>query len=158
MNGNCDESLDDRIDRVARELTRVPPNAAFTGQLRARIDVGRGRAALATPAFVAASVFVGVVVLAMVLWTPAPRSTDEAGRPTPDLVGRAFSPIAPLRLSVPRTQLVPATAPTRVAAPLDIAPLTIEALELATLAEVEPLHVDDIQVTEIETRDMKEPR
>jgi hypothetical protein len=41
---------------------------------------------------------------------------------------------------------------------VDVAPLTIEALELESLAELEPLHADDIRVMEIGSQEIKEPR
>ena len=95
-----DETLDDTIDRVAREWTDVGADAAFAERVRARLV--QARRSWLVPAMAAAS----VAVVALVIWLP--RAADSPWPPEATTLGaRSLAPWAALPPA--------AEAPTRIA-------------------------------------------
>jgi hypothetical protein len=166
MNRDYDlDLLDDRIDRVARELTRVSPDFTFNAKLDDRlVPTSNAGPTFSIRALATVSVAIAIVMLTSMWWRPTQMTrTDDQAVVPPALEGRALAAVSPLPLSVARMSVTrrtpePTMPPGRVATVLDVAPLAIVALDVDTLADLEPLHVDDVRVVEIATREMREYR
>lgn len=84
-----DESLDEAIDRVARDLTAVPHDAARLARIHARLEAGararwpRSRAlwtgGMERPALVAVAAVAVVIAATLVPWREAPAGLDIVG-------------------------------------------------------------------------------
>jgi hypothetical protein len=154
------ELLDDAIDRVAREMTRVAPAPALSHRVRTQIEQPRdARPIKMMLAFTAAA----MLVAAVMLWRVP--SHQIGGPVAPPLASRALTMYTPHAASVTTAPLRSAPAAMRshvtntgVAASVLVVPLTIEAIAVDTLSEVEPLHVGDIQIADITIGENKESR
>ena len=148
------ELIDETIDRVAAAMTAAPATATWSDEVRRRITESPGtrfpRMALCGLALA------GVVALVAPIWI-SQRGAHDIPPATPLIESRAIVTLAPLPITI---QHVPNRAPTVVhmALPVDVKPLTVQPLELETLADVEPLQVADIVVSDIGSEDIKEPR
>jgi hypothetical protein len=129
------ETIDESIDRVAREWTEVGADAALAGRLRARLT--QPRRAWLVPAMAVAS----VAVLLLVIWLP--RAADSPPRPQATALAA--------RSLASWTALPPAAeAPTRSGGVNDngpaprprVAPETVVAVANAPAAEA-PLHLTE---------------
>lgn len=141
------EPLDDTIDRVAREMTIVTRRAIGVG-LRDRIREQRQPRFALVLAGAAAAVVATVVIVSW--WTTAP-----ASRPLTHAVAIVDSgrvaPLVPSPHAVERSLSVIAAVPVGEAVrSVDVPPLRIEPLGLEAIADVAPLSVDDILVSEID--------
>jgi hypothetical protein len=155
------ELLDDAIDRVAREMTRVAPAPALSHRVRTQIEErSEGRPLKIVLVAITAA---AMLVAAVMLWRVP--SHQVSGPVTQPLASRALTTYTPHAASVTTAPLRPTPAAMRsrvantgVAASAIVVPLTIEAIAVDTLSEVEPLHVGDIQIADITIGENKESR
>jgi hypothetical protein len=166
----------DMIDVVAREMTASQPSVDFTPRVIARIanlESKGGRRSTWQPVWLLAPAAMFILVLAVLVFrdrlvrqpTVGPRS-NPASRTVPaeKIVPEALTPAAETARAMLRAQARPrtsdatprSTAPAVVAtldpdlAPLVTAPLEIEALGVAPLAQAVPIDVDVLSIGRID--------
>jgi hypothetical protein len=168
--------LDDLIEEVAREMTAAQPSVAFTRQVVARVaeleSEGRRRRRwqhvwLLAPAAVFIVVLAVLVFRDRLVWEPSvgPRSNPTSKTvPAQELVPEALTALAEATHATSRAQARPrasnarprSTTPAVVAtldpdlAPLVTAPLEIEPLGVAPLAQTVPIEVDVLSIGRID--------
>jgi hypothetical protein len=150
------DALDDVINRVAREITAVPPAAAIGPRLRERLRPARRNG----PHFwrlAAVAVAVAIVAVASGRRTPL----TEPSPPVSSLAAaRPLSLVIPMRPAIhPEPARAAAPAARRLPPPPALAhaaPLVVEPLDFVTLPDLAPLAVRHIDVPALDTADMKE--
>ena len=145
------ESLDDAIDRVAREMTACRAPAGVSARVRHRIT-GSPRWSPSV-ALLAATAAVAVIAGTASIWNGNPARPVRVSAPAPAaaLASHSRPALIPLARSakpatIGRMEGQPAAGP----APLEIVPLEIEPIVLATLPEAAPLDVEEIRVAGID--------
>lgn len=155
-----DETLDETLDRIAGEMTAVAADPSLASRVRQQMRQ-RYRPWL-MPTLVTASM-AGVLALSLIVTRPAWQGGEPEARA---LSGRALAPLTPLAVAVPRSDVsrrpVAAARPSPIAwldeAPLAVAALIVPPLAMPEAGEIAPLHVESLQIAEIEFEPSKEPR
>ena len=143
------ESLDDAIDRVAREMMADRAAAGAGAQLRHRITAPRrwrSSAALLTAA--AATV---ILVGTATIWNVGSERQETAPHLTAASTSHARTTVIPLAAPV-RADTTTIAARNLAPAPLtlEIAHIQIEPIVLETLTVAAPLEVEEIRITDID--------
>jgi hypothetical protein len=169
------ERLDEIIDRVAAELTAVPPDPQFTTRVRDRLVPGRQRRPVwFTASAAAAAVIVLTLIARFVAMPPGDAAIDDVLHSRTVGVGWATLPPAARseqgEASVPDVVDGPVVVvqelgvdrsePAAVSADdLKVDPLVVEAIEVPAVAVIVPLDVPHLEIGEIAAGELaKEPK